>query len=68
MKKICIIVLALMVGACSRYASNGEDLYLKSHNGAQLTVPAPLSRDNISPFYDLPNQTQHAQVSIAPPV
>jgi len=69
-KKLSFIVLAaLALTACnSRYASNGENLYLQSRNGEALVVPPPLTSANISNFYDLPQQTQDARVSIAPPV
>lgn len=69
MKKLSFIVgIALVLSGCGRYASNGEDLYLSSRNGVMLEVPPPLTRANISNFYDLPPQTQNAHVSIAPPV
>lgn len=69
MKKLVFVVLALLLTACSsRYSSNGEHLYLKSRNGEGLQVPPPLTRSNISTFYDLPPQNQSAVVSIAPPV
>lgn len=70
MKKLSFIVGAVLVlSACSgRYASNGENLYLKSRNGEKLDVPPPLTRANISDFYNLPPQNQNAQVSIAPPM
>jgi uncharacterized lipoprotein len=69
-KKLGFVVLAVLaLSACSsRYSSNGENLYLKSRNGVKLEVPPPLTSSNISTFYDLPSQTQNAQVSIAPPV
>ena len=70
MKKLSFIICAaLVLSACSsRYASNGESLYLNSRNGAKLEVPPPLTSANISGFYDLPQQNQDARVSIAPPV
>ncbi|HHF7367200.1 TPA: hypothetical protein ACPSKY_002326 [Legionella bozemanae] len=69
MKKLGFIVFfVLLLSGCSRYASNGEHLYLSSRNGPSLEVPPPLTRANISNFYDLPQQNQDAQVSIAPPV
>lgn len=64
-----IIVAALALCACSgKYASNGENLYLKSRNGEKLEVPPPLTRANISDFYNLPPQNEDARVSIAPPM
>ncbi|HHF7345026.1 TPA: hypothetical protein ACPSKE_000897 [Legionella feeleii] len=68
MKKIGFFVLSIMLlTACSQYASNGEQLYLRSKNGTTVVVPPPLTDSNISHFYDLPPQNQNAQVSIAPP-
>lgn len=68
MKKIGFFVLSIMLlTACSQYASNGEQLYLRSKNGTIVVVPPPLTDSNISHFYDLPPQNQNAQVSIAPP-
>ena len=64
----CIIGLSLFLSACgSYYASNGENHYLSSRNGAMLVVPPPLTKSNISDFYDLPPQNQAANVSIVPP-
>lgn len=70
MKKLSFIFVCIALGfcGCSRYASNGERLYLNSRNGSTLEVPPPLSRANISSFYDLPQQNQDAHVSIAPPI
>lgn len=69
MKKLGFIIsVALVLSACSgRYSSNGESLYLKSRNGVNLEVPPPLTKANISDFYNLPPQNQDAHVSIAPP-
>lgn len=69
-KKLCCLILAVLtLSACSsRYSSNGENLYLQSRNAVPLVVPPPLTRDNISDFYDLPPQTQDAHVNIAPPM
>lgn len=68
MKKLCFATCVILVlSGCSRYATNGENLYLGSRNGPKLEVPPPLTRANISNFYDLPQQNQDARVSIAPP-
>lgn len=68
MKKLGIMVLPLLLTACSaQYTSNGEQQYLQSKNGARLVVPPSLSTANISDFYDLPSQSQDAKVSITPP-
>jgi len=61
------IASLLVVGCTSRYASNGENQYMNSKNGQNLVIPAPLSSDMISHFYDLPDQTQNSVVSITPP-
>lgn len=69
MKKLSFVVLAaLALSSCnSRYSSGGEYVYLQSRNGVTLDVPKPLTRANISNFYNLPPQTQDARVSIVPP-
>lgn len=68
MKKIVVIGLSILACGCSsRYASNGEHLYLNSRSGATLVVPPPLTEANISHFYDLPRQDQKAEVDIVPP-
>jgi uncharacterized lipoprotein len=68
-KKITLLVISVLaLSSCaSRYASNGEQLYLGSRNGQTLVVPPPLSSSNISHFYDLPQQPNNATVSITPP-
>lgn len=70
MKKLSVLVLAtiLLTSCGSRYASNGENLYLQSRNGVKIAVPPPLTSSNIGNFYDLPPQNQDARVSIAPSV
>jgi uncharacterized lipoprotein len=68
MKKLGVLIFVVVVlSGCSRYASNGENLYLSSRNGPILDVPPPLTKTNISSFYDLPQQNQDARASIAPP-
>jgi uncharacterized lipoprotein len=67
-KKYVVLISALLLAACSAYTSNGEKQYLQSRNGATVVVPPPLTDSNISHFYDLPQQNQSAQVSIAPPM
>ncbi len=68
MKKIAFVMsLIVLLPSCSHYASNGEKQYLLSRNGATLVIPPPLTDNNISHFYDLPQQNQNAKVSIAPP-
>lgn len=69
MKKLSFIFLTIiMLTACTtKYASNGENLYLRSKNGVFVTVPAPLTSEYISHFYDLPSQDQSPLVNSAPP-
>lgn len=69
MKKLNFVVciLLLLPGCSGRYSKNGEGLYLRSYNGVKLEVPSPLTRENISDFYNLPPQNQDARVSIVPP-
>lgn len=66
-----LFLLAFLSG-CSvfnptQYASSEKKQYMKSQNGPNLVVPQPLSTSNISDFYQLPDQTQPANVSIVPP-
>lgn len=63
-----IMLIVFGLGSCSNYSSNGEALYLKSKQAPMLQVSPPLTTENISHFYDLPDQDQKGQVSIAPPV
>jgi uncharacterized lipoprotein len=68
-KKLSFIVcIGLVISACSeRYSSSGESLYLKNRNGPELIVPTPLTKENMSNFYNLPPQNQYARVRITPP-
>ena len=69
MRKLSVMMGCLLVlTGCSKYSSNGENVYLQSHNGQKIEVHSPLTSSNISNFYDLPEQTQNAKVSIEPPV
>ena len=64
---LCLTVCT--VTSCSKqYATNSKMQYMESRNGPALSVPPPLTTRNISSFYDLPDQTQNAQVSLVPPV
>lgn len=69
MKKLFFVLLAsLFLTACaSKYATNGEHLYLQSRNGVKLDVPPPLTSANLSYFYVLPQQSEDPRVSIASP-
>lgn len=69
MKVIYIVIASILVSACTtRYASNGENQYMQSKNGANLVIPPSLTSDMISHFYDLPEQSKPSSVSIVPPV
>lgn len=64
--------MACLLSACSSYdslyASDNKKNYLRSRNGQTPVVPKPLTTENISNFYELPQQTnQDARVSPAPP-
>lgn len=68
MKKILSLVILCLAGtSCSKYATNGDNLYMQSRNGEKIVVPKPLTRANISDANDLPEQNQNANVSIEPP-
>lgn len=64
-KRIGLIVLSSFI--LTSCASNGDQTYLKSRNGPDLVVPAPLTKSNMGYFYNLPLQNQDARVSIEPP-
>jgi uncharacterized lipoprotein len=68
-KKLSVMVLGLFVlTGCSKYSSNGENLYLQSRNGQKIEVPPPLTRSNLSNFYDLPAPSQDPKIHIDPPL
>jgi uncharacterized lipoprotein len=65
---VWVIVVALASSCSSHFATDGEHQYLNSKNGQTLVVPAPLTNENSSHFYDLPSPTtKKTEVSIAPP-
>lgn len=69
MKKIGFILVCFsLVAGCSKYSSNGDNLYLNSRNGQKVQVPPPLTNSNISNFYDLPEHAENPKVSIVPPL
>jgi len=65
-KKIMgFMVVSFILVAC---ASTSEDQgYLKSQNGPDLVVAPPMTKKNLSYFYELPAQNQDARMSINPP-
>ena len=69
MKKLSlIIVCSSALTACStQYTSTGEEHYRQARNGEIITVPAPLTGNNISHFYDLPTPNGSITARIEPP-
>lgn len=71
LKKLCcsFVLIGLLGGCTSQFATNGEKLYMYSKNGPGVNIPPPLTDANISPFYNLPTRdNRNLGVSIAPPV
>ncbi len=74
MKKIVTIFVFLQaLSGCAllpsaEFSSNDTHEYLHSRNGQNLVINRPLTASNISNFYQLPNQTKPAKISIKPPV
>lgn len=60
------MVLMLLSTACSRYATTGEKLYLKSKNSSGLEAPSTF-KGKLSHYYDLPQQSGNPRISIEPP-
>jgi uncharacterized lipoprotein len=64
---LCGLFSVMMTAGCmTRYATNGEHLYLGSTNGPKLVVPSSLSAESVSHFYDLPPSSPNAGVDITP--
>ena len=59
----CLCVLA---GCSAPYATNDNTQYLTSRNGDKLAIAPPLSRENISSFYDLSNPERVERVNLKP--
>lgn len=69
MNKLSIVVFAaFLLSGCSLFNSNNATLYLQSRNGPYLEVPPPLTRAEISTYYDLPSPDNNSVVSIEPPL
>jgi uncharacterized lipoprotein len=67
-RNVTVFFLLSVLTACTLpYASNDKQQYLLSKNGAALDVPAPLTAENLSGFYDLPDAKDAHRVSVAPP-
>ncbi len=67
-KLVWIIISCCLVGCSSKYATNDKQQYLESRNGAPLVVPPPLTRSNLSGFYELPEpDAGQRKVSVVPP-
>lgn len=67
MRLIFSLFIVLLVSCTTKYATNGENIYLRADNGASLVVPAPLTTDNISHYYDLPQRPENPRVDISLP-
>jgi len=67
-KKCGWMLVICCLSSCSvKYTTNDKQQYLESKNGPLLVVPEPLTRSNISGFYDLPTPEGNKKVSIVPP-
>lgn len=74
LKKVITIFMVLpTLAGCGllpsgEFSSNDKHQYLHSKNGQNIVVNRPLTDSNMSDFYQLPNQTKPAKISIKPPV
>ena len=74
MKKIVPVYICCHLLCCcsllssDEFSSNYKQAYLHSKNGQYLVIPPPLTDANVSNFYQLPNQTKLAKISIKPPI
>jgi uncharacterized lipoprotein len=67
-KLVWMIMASSLIGCSAKYATNDKQQYLDSHNGPALEVPPPLTRSNLSGFYELPTPDgQPQKVSVVPP-
>lgn len=71
--RVVFFSVVFLLGACSHwygndsYFHNNDSAYLTSSNGRDLVVPPPLTKQYITNYFRLPEQTQSAEVSIVPP-
>jgi hypothetical protein len=65
---VLIASIAIFSACTSRYASNGENIYMNSYNSSSLVISPPLTEGNLSHFYDLPALDKRVNVRIEPPV
>ena len=65
---VTMIISVCLVACSTPYSTNDKQQYLSSRNGPLLVVPSPLTRSNMSNFYDLPPQNGDPKVSVAPPI
>lgn len=49
------------------YATNNDTQYQNSKNGPDLIVKQPLTKANLSGFYDLPPPPKPVEVDVKPP-
>ncbi|MBA2649245.1 MAG: hypothetical protein H0U75_06530 [Legionella sp.] len=69
MKKLsCVVWMMLILSGCARFSTNGEKIFVHSHNAPKLVVPPPLTCEYISDLYDLPPQDEDPTVSVLPPI
>lgn len=72
-KYVVLTGASLLLGSCSHwfgndsYFHNTNSAYLTSTNGRDIVVPPPLTRQYITNFYHVPEQTKNAEISIKPP-
>lgn len=68
--KYGLLVLGVFyLASCSTpFASNDKDQYLESKNAPDLVVSPPLTKSNLSGFYNLPPAPEHPEIKILPPV
>lgn len=69
MKKYGFLIFSVIaLSSCTKYASNAEKMYLSARNSPVVMVSPPLTNENISHFYVLPNPQKDPRVNIEPPV
>lgn len=66
-KILFILLLSIMLGSCSIFPSQAEQLYMENQNGDMLMVPKPLTDEHLSTFYVLPIETDNPRISTLPP-
>ncbi len=68
-KNLGCSVMFILLASCSSYSgTTGSNTYKLSKNGTNLVIPQQLTDENISHFYDLPNQGKYLVVTAVPPL